>query len=63
MRQTFLKLALTLTMFLMAALCAVADTIYLKDGRTVQGTVLGFINGRFAIRVGTASLPLITAAL
>jgi hypothetical protein len=54
MRQTVLKLSLILTMLFTAATCVVADTIYLKDGRTVRGTVLGFINGRFAIRVSTA---------
>lgn len=54
MRQKVLTLTLTLTMILMAATFAVADTIYLKDGRTVRGTVLGFINGRFAVRVTTA---------
>src|SRR5205085_10009287 len=57
MRQTVLKLTLTLTMLFMAATFAVADTIYLKDGRTVRGTVLGFINGRFAIRVGVNPPP------
>ncbi|HKZ81623.1 MAG TPA: hypothetical protein VJ124_25365 [Pyrinomonadaceae bacterium] len=30
---------------------AAADTIYLRDGRTVRGTLLGFINGRFAVRL------------
>ena len=57
MRQTVLKLTLTLTMLFMAATFAIADTIYLKDGRTVRGTVLGFINGRFAIRVGVNPPP------
>src|SRR5437588_11202790 len=35
----------------MAATFAFADTIYLRDGRTIQGTLLGFINGRFVVRV------------
>lgn len=30
---------------------AFADTIYLRDGRTIRGTLLGFINGRFVVRV------------
>jgi hypothetical protein len=34
-----------------AASLAAADTIYLRDGRTVRGTLLGFINGRFVVRV------------
>ena len=47
------KTLLTLVMLLTAAALAAADTIYLKDGRTVQGTVLGFVNNRFAVRVNT----------
>lgn len=30
---------------------AFADTIYLRDGRQIRGTLLGFINGRFVVRV------------
>jgi PA-IL-like protein len=37
---------------------AAADTIYLRSGTTVRGTVLGFINGRFAIQLtASATLP------
>ncbi|HYY56394.1 MAG TPA: hypothetical protein VE842_03625, partial [Pyrinomonadaceae bacterium] len=36
---------------IMAASLVAADTIYLRDGRRVQGTVLGFINGRFVVRI------------
>ena len=50
MRKTLLVLA----MLLMAATLAAADTIYLKDGRTIQGTVIGFVNNRFAVRVNTS---------
>jgi len=39
----------------MCAPLALADTIVLRDGRTVRGTVLGFIGGRFAVRVATGS--------
>ena len=39
-----------LTMLLLASV-AVADTLYLRDGRSLRGTMLGFINGRFAFRV------------
>ena len=46
------KLALALVMVLLTVSFAAADTIYLRDGRAVQGTLIGFINGRFAIRVG-----------
>lgn len=45
------KLILALLLMLMAATLAAADTIYLRDGRTVRGTLLGFINGRFVVRV------------
>ncbi len=41
-----------LTMLLLASV-AVADTLYLRDGRTIRGTLLGFVNGRFAFRVST----------
>jgi hypothetical protein len=39
----------------MCAPLALADTIYLRDGRQIRGTVLGFIGGRFAVRVATAT--------
>lgn len=39
-----------LTMLLLASV-AVADTLYLRDGRSMRGTLLGFINGRFAFKV------------
>jgi hypothetical protein len=45
------KLILALLLILMAASIAFADTIYLRDGRTVRGTVLGFVSGRFAVRL------------
>ena len=47
------KIILALTIVLLAASFAAADTIYLRDGRTVHGTLLGFINGRFVVRVDT----------
>lgn len=46
------KLALALVVILLTVAFAAADTIYLRDGRAVQGTLIGFINGRFAIRLG-----------
>ena len=45
------KIILALSIVLLAATFAAADTIYLKDGRTIHGTVLGFTNGRFVVRV------------
>jgi hypothetical protein len=51
------KLILALLIALMAATVAAADTLYLRDGRTVRGTVLGFVNGRFAVRLTAAVTP------
>ena len=45
------KIILALTVVLLAASFAAADTIYLKDGRTIRGTLLGFTDGRFVVRV------------
>jgi hypothetical protein len=45
------KIILALIMVMAAASFAVADTVYLRDGRTIHGTLLGFINGRFVVRV------------
>jgi hypothetical protein len=45
------KIVLALLILIMAATVATADTVYLRDGRSIRGTVLGYINGRFAIRV------------
>ena len=30
---------------------AFADTIFLRDGRQIRGTLLGFVNGRFVVRI------------
>lgn len=45
------KIALALLILIMAATVAAADTVYLRDGRSIRGTVLGYIGGRFAVRV------------
>jgi hypothetical protein len=45
------RIILALTILLLAATFAAADTLYLRDGRTVRGTLLGFINGRFVVRI------------
>jgi hypothetical protein len=47
-----MKRILLAVLFIIAtASFAFADTIYLRDGRAVRGTLLGFINGRFVMRV------------
>jgi hypothetical protein len=45
------KLVLVLLIILGSVSIAAADTIYLRGGTTLRGTVLGFINGRFAIQM------------
>lgn len=45
------KFLLALLFIIAAASLTFADTIYLRDGRAVRGTLLGFINGRFVMRV------------
>src|SRR6266705_956169 len=45
------KIFLAVILVIAAATAAAADTIYLRDGRTIRGTLLGFINGRFVVRV------------
>jgi len=47
MRKIILALAIVFATVGIAA----ADTFYLRDGRTVRGTLLGFVNGRFVVRV------------
>ncbi len=56
------KIILVLLITLAAVSAAVADTVYLRNGTAVRGTVLGFINGRFAIRLtASATLPVSSA--
>lgn len=45
------KLIVALLLIFGAAAVAAADTVYMRDGRVVRGTVLGFIDGRFVVRV------------
>ena len=45
------RIILALIILMAAASFAVADTVYLRDGRTIRGTLLGFISGRFVVRV------------
>ena len=52
------KLVLVLLIILASLSIASADTIYLRGGTTLRGTVLGFINGRFAVQLTAgATLP------
>jgi hypothetical protein len=54
MKKIFLALVITL-----ASISVVpADTVYLRGGTMLRGTVLGFINGRFAFQLNqNATLP------
>jgi hypothetical protein len=45
------KIILALAIVIATVSIAAADTFYLRDGRTVRGTMLGFVNGRFVVRV------------
>jgi len=45
------KLILASLILLSSISIAAADTIYLRGGTTLRGTVLGFVNGRFAIQL------------
>ena len=45
------RIVLAFVLLMLTASGAAADTIYLRDGRVIRGTVLGFIGGRFAVRV------------
>jgi hypothetical protein len=55
------KIVFALLITLVAVSIAAADTIYLRSGTTLRGTVLGYINGRFAIQLtAPATLPVRT---
>ena len=45
------RIVLAFLILLMSVSLALADTIFLRDGRQVRGTFLGFIGGRFVMRV------------
>jgi hypothetical protein len=54
MKKIFLALVITFA----AVSVASADTVYLRGGTMLRGTVLGFINGRFAFQLNqNATLP------
>jgi len=54
------KILLAALFMIATAGLAVADTIYLRDGRTIHGTVLGFVNGQFVVRVEAGNFPAAT---
>lgn len=58
------KIILALAGMLLLAPLALADTIVLRDGSTVRGTVLGFMNGRIVVRLapGGSATPAETGA-
>ena len=52
------KILLAVLITLATVSATAADTVYLRSGMALQGTVLGFINGRFALRLTAgATLP------
>lgn len=50
MKKLILSL-LTLMAILVLSGVALGDTLYLRDGRSFRGTLIGYINGRFAFKV------------
>src|SRR5215510_4358449 len=50
MKKLRLALLTIWTIFLFSAV-ALGDTLYLRDGRSFRGTLIGYINGRFAFKV------------
>lgn len=51
------KIILALLITIMSVSFAAADTIYLRNGQTVRGTVLGFVSGRFAVKLTAPFSP------
>ncbi len=59
MKKILLALLITVTTVTATA----ADTVYLRGGTTLRGTVLGFVNGRFAFQLNqNATLPVRSTA-
>ena len=50
MKKLIVAFLTVLATFLLSGV-ALADTLYLRDGRSFHGTLIGFVNGRFAFRV------------
>ena len=55
------RIVLAFLIFIMSAAIAMADTIYLRNGQTVRGTVLGFVSGRFAVKLSAPANVQITS--
>ena len=49
--NTMKRIVLAFLILISSVSFAFADTIFLRDGRQIRGTLLGFINGRFVVRV------------
>ena len=50
MKKLIVSLLTLLAIFLLSGV-ALGDTLYLRDGRSFRGTLIGYINGRFAFKV------------
>ena len=50
MKKLILAFLTLLAIFLLSGV-ALGDTLYLRDGRSFRGTLIGYINGRFAFKV------------
>ena len=57
------KLTFSFLMVLLLATVVVGDTLHLRDGRTLNGTLLGFVNGRFVFKVKPVQTGQNTAAI
>src|SRR5918993_2995504 len=56
------KILLALLITLITVTAAAADTVYLRGGMSLRGTLLGFVNGRFAFQLSqSATLPVRSA--
>jgi hypothetical protein len=55
--KKLINAALTVTAVLVLSSVALSDTLYLRDGRSFRGTLIGYINGRFAFRITNNTRP------
>ncbi|MDQ3817327.1 MAG: hypothetical protein M3362_06510 [Acidobacteriota bacterium] len=55
------RIVLAFLIVIMSAAMALADTVYLRNGQTVRGTVLGFVSGRFAVKLSAPANIQITS--
>ena len=54
MKKLILASFTVLTILLLSGV-ALGDTLYLRDGQTLRGTLIGYINGRFAFRLASTT--------